>query len=180
MITLFALLGVYQAPISGVVTLASGKPVADAVVWLEDGTKSKPLKNVVIDQRDRKFIPRVTVVTVGTVVQLPNHDTVTHNVFTKFHTENFDVGMYPRGASKPVRFDKVGVSVLLCSIHPEMGAFVMCVDTPYFAKTDRKGRFTIPNVPRGRYTVRGWHEVGGETTFVATLPSSDLALTLKR
>jgi plastocyanin len=134
------------ADLSGVVTLSNGKPARQAVVYLEGAVKSKPLKKAVIDQRDRTFIPHVSVVTVGTKVDFPNNDVVFHNVFTEYHSEKFDFGMYARGKTKSQVFDRPGLAVLLCSIHPEMGAYVMCVDTPYYAITDSKGRFSIKDV----------------------------------
>lgn len=149
-----------EGDLSGSVTLASGKPAANAVVYLEGGTKGTPMKKAVIDQRDRKFIPHISVVTVGTRVEFPNNDVVFHNVFTEYHSERFDFGIYARGKSKSQVFDQPGLAVLLCSIHPEMSAYVMCVDTPYYAVADGKGRFRIPRVPTGEYIVRGWHKSG--------------------
>ena len=46
----------------------------------------------------------------------------------------------------------------LCRIHPEMEAYVVVLDTPYFSKTDASGAFQIANVPPGRYTVVAWSE----------------------
>lgn len=149
-----------EGDVTGTVTLASGKPASNAVVYLEGNAKSTPLKKAVIDQRDRKFLPHVSVVTVGTRVEFPNNDVVFHNVFTEYHSERFDFGMYARGKTKSQVFDQPGLAVLLCSIHPEMSAYVMCVDTPFYAVTDGKGRFKIPGVPTGEYMVRGWHKSG--------------------
>jgi len=145
---------------SGTVNLASGKPAGQAVVYLEGSAKSAPLKKVVIDQRDRRFIPRVSVVTVGTKVDFPNNDVVFHNVFTEYHSQRFDFGVYARGRSKSQVFDRPGLAVLLCSIHPEMSAYVMCVDTPYYTIADGRGRFNLSGVPEGEYTLRVWHESG--------------------
>ena len=145
---------------SGTVTFANGKPAANAVVFLQGGPKPTPMSNVVIDQRDHKFIPHVSVVTVGTNVRFPNNDAVFHNVFTEYHAAHFDLGMYPRGKSKFQTFDRAGVAVLMCTVHSEMSAYVVVVDTPYFATADGKGRFTIPNVPAGKYHAQVWHENG--------------------
>jgi plastocyanin len=158
------LLSMTLAPIdgevAGAVTLANGKPAPNAVVYLEGAAKGTPMKKAVIDQRDRKFIPHVSVVTVGTRVHFPNNDVVFHNVFTEYHSERFDFGMYARGKTKSQVFDQPGLAVLLCSIHPEMSAYVMCVDTPFYAVADGKGRYRIPGVPTGEYTVRAWHKSG--------------------
>lgn len=161
------------ATISGVVHLANGRPAALAVVFLEGAVKSKPLRRVVIDQRDKTFIPHVSVVTLNTVVDFPNNDVIYHNVFTEYHSQRFDLGMYPRGAVRHQKFDRTGLAVLLCNIHPDMAAFVMCVDTPFYAITDRAGRFKIPNVPAGDYVARAWHESGGTWTQRTTVESDE-------
>jgi hypothetical protein len=57
-----------------------------------------------------------------------------------------------------VKFDRPGVCFLFCNIHPEMSAVVMVLDTPYFAVSDKAGRYAIADVPGGRYMVNIWHE----------------------
>jgi hypothetical protein len=135
-----------------------------------------------VDQRNKMFIPHVSVVTQGTTVQFPNDDTVFHNVFAYFQAKKFDLGMYPHGASKSVHFDKAGLVVLQCNIHSDMSAYIMVVDTPYYAVTDAQGRFHIANVPDGTYTLHAWHESGAALTqaFVVKSGMADVHLALSR
>ena len=149
-----------EAQVSGTVTFR-GKNVKDAVVYLESERRGLPLKNVVIDQRGKRFLPHVTVVTPGTQIEFPNNDSVFHNVYAAFEASTFDLGEYPRGAVKRKRFDKCGVVALLCNIHSDMGAYIVVVNSPHFAITDSKGRFSVPGIEPGTYTLRGWHEAGG-------------------
>jgi len=146
--------------VSGAVKLANGRPGGSAVVFLEGSQKSQPLPKAVVDQRGRKFIPHISVVTVGTEIQFPNNDTVFHNVFAEFHAKKFDLGMYARGKTKKVQFDRTGLVAVLCSIHSEMSAYVMIVDTPFYTISDSKGNYVIESVPAGEYTLRVWHESG--------------------
>jgi plastocyanin len=159
----------FAGPAKGTVSLSNGRAAGKAVVFLQGDAKSSPMKNAVVDQRDHQFLPHVSVVTVGTKVQFPNNDTVFHNVFTEYHAAKFDLGMYPRGKSKYQMFDRPGVAVLMCSVHPEMSAYVVVVDTPYYAIADGKGKFTIPNVPAGKYRAQVWHESGEKTTEEVTV-----------
>ena len=101
----------------------------------------------------------------GTAVDFPNHDRVFHNVFSYRDGKKFDLGMYPAGTSKKIVFDKAGLSRIFCNIHPHMAAYVMAVDTPYFAVSDAQGGFAIANVPAGTYTmtVAGRGEIAGAT-----------------
>lgn len=139
---------------------------SDVVVWLdaigENGATAAaaiaPPKNVQLVQKNKTFSPHLLVVPVGTVVQFPNKDPFFHNVFSLFDGKRFDLGLYEAGSTKPVRFDKPGVSFLFCNIHPEMSAVVVVVETPYFAKSDRGGNVSISSVPDGRYMLHVWYE----------------------
>jgi plastocyanin len=127
----------------------------EAVIYLEGGQKAVPLPHAMVDQRNKTFVPHVSVVTVGTTVRFPNDDTVFHNVFAYFQAKRFDLGIYPRGASKSETFDKPGLVALLCNIHSNMSAYIVVVDTPYYAVSDSSGRFLIREFRRARTIPRG-------------------------
>ena len=167
--------------LTGKVSLTRGAARA-AVVYLEGGAKAPPLARAMVDQRDKMFEPHVLVVTRGTTVRFPNDDTIFHNVFAYFQAKKFDLGMYPRGATKSITFDKAGLVVLLCNVHSDMSAYIMVVDTPYYAVTDAQGRFRMPSVPPGAYTLHAWHESGAVLTRPVTVGArtAPLALTLAR
>jgi plastocyanin len=155
---------VFGAELTGTVEV-SGRPAQDAVVWLAaSGAPADAPQKVVVDQRNLAFVPRVLVVRVGTTVQFPNNDKVFHNVFSFRDGKKFDLGMYPKGVTKPIVFDKPGLARLFCNIHPNMAAYVMAVDSPYFAVSDEKGTFTISGVPPGTYTYHAWRAGGQPLT----------------
>jgi plastocyanin len=150
------------AELTGTVQVA-GRPAQYAVVWLEaSGTPPGRQQKVVVDQRNLAFVPHVLVVRVGTTVEFPNNDKVFHNIFSFRDGKKFDLGMYPKGAVKYVNFDKPGLARLFCNIHPNMAAYVMAVDSPYFAVSNENGTFTISGVPPGTYTYHAWRP-GGQT-----------------
>jgi plastocyanin len=158
---------------------AGGHALANAVVWLEApnlpaGTAAGKL---VLDQRNLSFSPKVLAVRVGTTVDFPNNDRVFHNVFSFRDGKRFDLGMYPVGALRHVTFDKPGLSRIFCNIHPNMAAYVVAVDTPYFAVSDGSGRFTIPSVVPRSYTYHAWR--AGATELSGTWsPAGDATLTV--
>ena len=78
--------------------------------------------------------------------------------------KTFDLGLYPVGTSKHVTFDQAGVSRIFCNIHPNMAAYVIAVDTPYFATSDAAGRFHLSSVPPGTYTFHAWRSGGTDLT----------------
>lgn len=154
--------------LTGTVEVA-GKRVKHAVIWLDAKAPDAPAPaaRVVLDQRNISFVPQVLVVRVGTAVDFPNSDTVFHNVFSFRDGKKFDLGMYPTGTSKRIVFDKPGLARLFCNIHPNMAAYVMAVDTPYYAMSDDRGAFTIAGVPPGTYTYHAWS--AGETPLSGTV-----------
>ncbi len=137
---------------------AGGKLVPEAVVWLDvpPPVPYVPRPKAVLDQRDLSFQPHVLAVQVGTTVEFPNHDRVFHDVFSFHDGKQFDLGLYPVGTVRPVLFDQVGLSRIFCNIHPGMSAYVMVVNTPYFAVSDSHGHFAIPGVAPGSYPYHAW------------------------
>ena len=150
--------------------LVNGRPERNAVVWLEGGASrsTAPAGGIVLDQRQLQFKPHVLAVSVGSQVEMPNSDRVFHNVFSFHDGKRFDLGLYPVGTAKTVTFDRPGLSRIFCNIHPNMAAYVLAVDSAYFAVSDSQGQFVMADVPNGTYTSRAWRP-GGQTT---TGPSS--------
>jgi plastocyanin len=109
-------------------------------------------------QKNKQFVPHVTAVEVGSVVDFPNHDPFFHNVFSLFNGKRFDLGLYEAGSTRSVHFDRAGICYIFCNIHPQMSAIVVVVDTPYFAVSNRQGDVTIPDVPAGHYKLNLWEE----------------------
>ena len=152
-----------------------------AVVYLEsESLKSQsyyaPTAHPVLDQRDLMFHPQVLPILVGTTVDFPNRDNLFHNVFSYSAPKEFDLGRYPTGTQKSVRFDNPGVVRVYCDIHSHMNATILILDNPFFTVPDQQGNFSLKNVPRGTYTVKLWYGrdlVGSETV---TLKAGDAAI----
>ena len=162
------------AELRGVVWVGAHRQ-AHAVVWVEAPNipPAPAPRKVVLDQRDLTFAPHVLAVGVGTVVEFPNSDRVFHNVFSFRDGRRFDLGMYPVGAVKYVTFDRPGLSRIFCNIHPNMAAYVLAVDSSYFAISDVNGAFAIPRLPAGRYIYHAWRP-GAATLTGSVAPDDDL------
>jgi plastocyanin len=112
-----------------------------------------------VSQRKAMFYPHVLPVMVGTTVDWPNNDDIYHNVFSYSEACPFDLGLYKNtDKPKPVTFSTVGRVDVFCSIHSSMNCVVLVLENPYFASTNEKGQYTIPNVPAGTYKLKAWHE----------------------
>jgi plastocyanin len=156
--------------VKGTITVA-GKPTADVVVSIEGvpaeiakaQLSTVKAKKAVMDQKDMKFIPYVLPVAVGTIVDFPNHDTNWHNVYSKGGAKEFDLGLYAPEKSRSTTFDKPGVDRILCNVHPNMEAFIVIKEHPYFSAADKGGNYRIDRVPLGKYRVQVWHPQLGIT-----------------
>lgn len=170
--------GAGAGELKGTITAIGVKSSEGAVVYVDTipgKTFEPPEEHAMIDQKDLVFHPHVLPILVGTTVDFLNSDAVLHNVFSPDKCAGkFNLGSWPQGQTRSYTFKSVCVATLLCNVHPEMEAFVVVVPTPYFAVADKKGAYSIENLPEGSYTVNVWHpkikvsshqvEVSGVTT----------------
>jgi plastocyanin len=136
----------------------------DVVVWLtpihetENISAPRTAQRYTLEQKDKQFIPHILVVPTGSSVDFPNLDPFFHNVFSLFNGKRFDLGLYEAHTNRAVRFDRDGVSYIFCNIHPEMGAVVISLSTPYFGVSTPDGNLAIRGVPPGSYRLNIWAE----------------------
>jgi plastocyanin len=137
---------------------ARAAAVPGAVVYLQGparGPVAAPTR-VVVDQRDKVFVPEVSVIQTGTEVSFPNSDSVSHHVYSFANPNAFELPLYKGGARPVIRFEHAGVVTLGCNIHDSMVGYIVVVDTPYFGTTDARGDLTFADVPPGSYRVQVW------------------------
>ncbi len=137
--------------------------LTNVVVYLEnaptlEGGRPVPAGPFRMEQVGETFVPHVLPVVAGSTVEFVNADPIYHNVFSLSKAASFDLGRFPRGSSRSVRFDEPGIIKVFCHIHSDMSAVILVLDHPYFARPDVEGKFSMPGIPAGRYTVTGWHE----------------------
>ena len=145
--------------IVGRVTLgkAQEQPVVVFVFGPPDPTRVPPKMRPVLDQKDRVFIPHILPVVVGSTVEFRNSDPFRHNIFSP-DGERYNLGSWIGTAVKTYTFRKAGVYRQLCNVHPKMLAYIVVLETPYFALTDGDGNFEISALPEGRYIAKVWGE----------------------
>lgn len=152
----------------------AGHAASNAVIWFDAPAAPRtPQGRVVLDQRNLTFTPHVLAVRVGTTVEFPNNDRVFHNVFSFRDGKVFDLGLYPVGSKRLVTFDKPGLSRIFCNIHMNMAAYVMAVDTPFFAVSNEAGAFTIASVPPRSYTYHAWRAGAPDVAGTMSAPRRD-------
>jgi plastocyanin len=167
----------------GAAPAPSAPPKSDAasefnrlVVILEGGAPhSKPPETVVIDQRNVRFDPDLVVVPIGSTVQFPNSDPIFHNIFSLSKTQPFDLGFYPQGKSRTVKFDHSGIVQVYCHIHANMYAAIVVTSSPWYARPAEDGSFSWSDVPAGHYRLTAWHKIAGLFKTEIDVPESGKA-----
>ena len=160
------------ATVSGSIELTGTrvKDLSGVVVWL---SSSAPQANALatahatMTQKDKTFLPHTLAVEAGTTVDFPNRDPIFHNAFSSFDGKVFDVGLYPPGTSRSVRFEREGVVRVFCNIHSAMSAVIVVLKQPWFAVSAHDGSFQIHNVPDGDYVLHVYHERATPATLAA-------------
>ena len=142
-----------------------GRAVADAVAYLVNldapAAVQPPAAPVAITEKDQEFHPYVTPIVVGTRVVFPNLDNVQHHVYSVSPAKRFEIPLYIGDSTETIVFDREGVVTLGCNIHDWMVAYVVVLQTPYFAKTGPEGTAEVPGLPPGRYRLSVWHPRAG-------------------
>jgi plastocyanin len=154
------------------VTTRSAATAADAVIVFDplDAAPASGHETAIIDQVNKIFVPRVSVVRAGTAITFPNSDHIRHQVYSFSSAKTFTLKLYAGSPHTAVVFDQTGLVVLGCNIHDNMVAYVGVVDSPYFAKLTDSGTTTL-NLPAGRYRLRAWHP-----NAVAAVPSREISV----
>jgi plastocyanin len=153
---------------------AKGTPASkDTVVWVT-GIRAAEAQgtSMVLAQRNMTFSPSVLVVVQGQTVEMPNEDDVAHNVISSSAARRFNLGIYPKGESRQVTFDQVGLVDVRCSLHKSMHASILVVPNAYYALTAVGGSYQIRGVPAGRYTVKAWRPDTQETLQEIDVPAN--------
>ena len=167
---------------------SDGKSLGNVFVYVKDGLGNyvydTPTKPATIDQKECRYHPHVFGMRVGQPLEILNSDPTLHNIHAmpKSNSE-FNNGQPIQGMKMTHTFDKPEVMVpFKCDVHGWMNAYVGVMSNPYFAVTDKDGKFDLPNLPPGTYTIEAWHEKAGTVTQSVTVGNSetkDVTFTLK-
>lgn len=157
----------------------SDKDVVVYLVPISDGKFTAPTQHAQMNQKNLVFVPHVLAVQKGTTVDFLNEDSVNHNVSSPAACCAFDLGQWGKGVTKSRVFDTDGDAVILCSLHPEMAAHVVVLNTPYFKSVElvtdnaakkQYAKYSIKGVPAGKYKLKVWNKklIAAEQTVTVT------------
>lgn len=149
------------------------KNVVVRVALEEETVPAKP-ERLVLDNRDCRFEPHVSVVTVGSIVEIVNSDPVLHTThFYGAFDEN--VALPNEGMRVERTLRRPGLVAVRCDVHGWMQAYVWVGRHRLHDVTDGDGRFRIEGVPPGERTLELWHETLGEERVRVTVETGRIA-----
>ncbi len=154
---------------------SDGKSLANVFVYVKDGLGNyvydSPTETAKIDQKDCRYHPHVFGIRVGQPLEIVNSDPTLHNIHAiPKANQEFNNGQPIQGMKMTHTFTSKEVMVpFKCDVHGWMNAYVGVLDHPYFAVTDKDGKFDIKTLPPGTYTIEAWHEKLGTTTQSVTV-----------
>ncbi|MGA7569702.1 MAG: hypothetical protein WBG27_02740 [Candidatus Aquilonibacter sp.] len=146
------------------------------VLWVSAPKAApKPIEGV-LTNRNRSFIPPLTVIPVGSTIRFPNEDPFFHSIYSTSPQDPFDIGFYDTGPGKTVPFPNPGIIDVHCHIHASMHATIIVADGPYAQSAN--GTYTLSGVPAGKYVLHAWDLAHGERTMTIDVPAESADLTL--
>jgi len=157
--------------------------LGNVFLYIDSGLEGKrfevPTTPVVMNQAGCWFEPRVVGIEVGQAMNVVNSDPVTHNIHPMAQVNR--EWNHSQGPGDPpiVRhFTQPEIMIpVKCNIHSWMRAYIGVVSNPYFAVSDAAGKFRIPNLPPGTYTIAAWQEkLGTERQTVTVGPGGAVHL----
>lgn len=137
----------------------------NVVVYVSGGAAamhSASAAPAIFDQKDCHFSTHVLVFQAGQELRMSNHDPLAHNIhpMPRINRE-WNKILLPGTPPSSYSLDSPEFIPVKCNIHPWMRAYFVVLQTNYFAVTGEDGRFRLPELPPGKYTVTAWHEVLG-------------------
>ena len=165
------------------------KELADVVVMLKGvtgkstGASAQP---AVIDQKGCIYTPQIVAIQTGQKLLVKNSDPALHNVHlnpTAKPNQTANAGKLNQAQMQngpDLNFTFPAPETFMkfqCDVHPWMFAWVTVVDSPYFAVTDKDGKFTIKDVPAGKYTLTALHRKGAPTGIDKEIEVTDSGAT---
>ena len=129
--------------------------VVMTIEGLEGDFKKDP---IVIDQKNKTYVPRISVSMVGNKLTFLNNDAILHNVHSYSGGETvYNIAMPKFIKKKTTKLEKSGLMKVRCDVHREMMAYIVVAENPYHAITNEVGLFQIDNIPAGTYVLKTWH-----------------------
>lgn len=149
--------------------------LANVFVYVKSGLGDRsfdpPKTPVEIDQAGCRYHPHVVGVMAGQPLKIVNSDDTTHNIHpTPKDNREWNESQGPKAPAIEKTFAREEIMMpVKCNQHPWMKMYINVVKSPFYAVTDKDGKFEIKGLPPGTYTVAAVQEKLGEQTQQITV-----------
>ena len=155
----------------------AGSTLDNVVVYISAGApdeKTAPSQAVTFEQHNCRYTPHVLAMQVGQELKVVNSDQTSHNIHP-LAKENREWNKSQPPGTPPLseKFEKAEFIPVKCNVHPWMRGYFAVLNTSHYAVSKGDGKFELPNLPPGKYTVTAWHEDYGTTTSDVTITGSE-------
>jgi hypothetical protein len=165
----------------------TGTRIGGAIVWITDIRSGKALpmgRRFELANQDCMLTPQVQAVVAPATLNIVSDDVALHrDRIVNVGTGELE-GIAPfNDNGEVVPFDRVLDTTeqleVTCDLHPWAKAWILVLDHPYYATSEKAGTFSIDDVPPGTYHVKAWHPLLGtaeQTVTVAAGRPASIAL----
>jgi plastocyanin len=159
--------------------VVNGGDLANVFVYVKDGLGNRtfdvPTTPVVLNQSGCKYHPHVLGVMAGQTVQIKNDDQTTHNIHpTPKDNREWNESQPPSSPAIEKNFAREEIMLpVKCNQHPWMKMYINVVKSPFYAVTDKDGKYEIKGLPPGDYTLAFVQEKLGEQDQKVTVAAKE-------
>lgn len=142
---------------------------------LPDASYDSPKQIVRIKQEGCRYVPHMAAAMVGQPVQFEDEDQTLHNIHPMpKNNPEWNQSQMPHSAPLEKSFSHPELMIpVKCNQHPWMHMYLSVIANPYFAITGKDGKFTLPDLPPGTYTIAAVQEKYGEKTQTVTVGAKE-------
>ncbi len=159
--------------------VVTGGDLANVFVYVKDGLGNRtfdvPKDPAVLEQKGCQYHPHVLGVMAGQTVKIDNDDPTTHNIHpTPKDNREWNESQPPSSPAIEKNFAREEIMLpVKCNQHPWMKMYINVVKNPFFAVTDKDGKYEIKGLPPGDYTIAFVQEKLGEQDQKVTVAAKD-------
>lgn len=155
----------------------TGTRIGGAVVWLTDIRSGKALpvgRRFELVNENCMLAPQLQAVVAPSTLNVVSEDVALHtNRIINVGTGELE-GIAPfNDNGEVVPFDHMLDTTeqleITCDLHPWSKAWIVVLDHPYFATSEKNGTFSIDDIPPGTYHVKAWHPLLGSAEQTVTI-----------
>jgi plastocyanin len=152
--------------------------LANVVIYVSGGlhgsTFPPPQQPAVLEQKGCQYKPHVLAMQTNQKLSVVNSDETTHNIHPTPNNNREWNMTQPHGMPLEQTFAREEIAVpVKCNVHPWMKGYIAVLKHPYFAVSDKEGRFELKDLPPGTYTITAWQEKLGTTNQQITVSAGE-------